>query len=89
MNQNIYIRKKIKELEANANFNLDDHYLECKNNLEMIYQEKTNSNLEKQHALQNQVPTLLISQNEITDKKKINDQLHHFYKTLVTETLKI
>ena len=31
---------KLQELETNANFNFDDHYLECKNNLEQIYQEK-------------------------------------------------
>ena len=36
------IEKKLKELEANANFNFDNHYLECKNNLEQIYQEKAN-----------------------------------------------
>ena len=36
------LEKKLKELEANANFNFDDHYLECKNKLEQIYQEKTN-----------------------------------------------
>ena len=68
--------KKLKELEVNVNFKFDDHYLECKNNLEQIYQEKANGikirskydwyefgeksskfflNLEKQHALQNQV----------------------------------
>ena len=29
--------KKLKQLEANANFNFDDHYLECKNNFEQIY----------------------------------------------------
>ena len=32
----------MKELEAKANFKFDDHYLECKNNLEQIYQEKAN-----------------------------------------------
>ena len=36
------LEKKIKQLEANANFNFDDHYLECKNNLEQISQEKAN-----------------------------------------------
>ena len=44
-------------------------------------------NLEKQHALQNQVQTLLCGQNEITDKNQINHQLHHFNKTLFTGTL--
>ena len=100
----------MKELEAKANFKFDDHYLECKNNLEQIYQEKANGikirskcdwyefgeksskfflNLEKQHALQNQVQTLLFGQNEITNKNQINHQLHHFYKTLFTEKLQI
>ena len=32
----------MKELEANAKFQFDDNYLECKNNLEQIYQEKAN-----------------------------------------------
>ena len=36
------LEKKLKQLEVNANFNFDDHYLECKNNLEQIYQEKAN-----------------------------------------------
>ena len=36
------LEKKLKQLEANGNFNFDDHYLECKNNLEQIYQEKAN-----------------------------------------------
>ena len=31
------LEKKLKQLEANANFNFDDHYFECKNNLEQIY----------------------------------------------------
>ena len=100
------LEKKLKELEANANFNFFHHYLECKNNLEQTYQEKANGiklrskcawyefgekssefllNLEKQHALQNQVRTLLFDQNEIRDKNQINHQLHHFYKTLFTE----
>ena len=35
-------------------------------------------NLEKQHALQNQVGTLLCVQKEMTDKNQINHQLHHF-----------
>ena len=46
-------------------------------------------NLEKQHALQNQVRTLLHGQNEITNKNQVNHQLHHFYKTLFTEKLQI
>ena len=44
-------------------------------------------NLEKQHALQNQVRTLLCSQNEVMDKSQISHQLHHFHKTLFTEKL--
>ena len=36
------LQKKLKQLEANANFNFDEHYLECKNNLEKIFQEKAN-----------------------------------------------
>ena len=46
-------------------------------------------NLEKQHALQNQVRTVVCGQNEIMDKNQINHQLHHFYKTLFTEKLQI
>ena len=100
----------MKELEANINFNSDDHYLEFKNKLHQIYQEKANGikvrskcdryvigeksskfflNLEKQHALQNQVRTLLFGQNEITDKNQINHRLHNIYKTLFTEKLQI
>ena len=36
------LEKKLKQLEANANFNFHDHYLECKNYLEQTYQEKAN-----------------------------------------------
>ena len=36
-------------------------------------------NLEKQHALQNQVQTLLWGQNEIMDKSQINYQLNYFF----------
>ena len=36
------LEKKLKQLEKNANFNFHNHYLECKNNLEQIYQEKAN-----------------------------------------------
>ena len=46
-------------------------------------------NLEKQHALQNHVQTLLCGKNEITDKNQINHQLHHFYIKLFTEKLQI
>ena len=88
----------------------NDHYLECKNKLEQVYQEKVNGikirskcnwyefgeksskfflNLEKWHALKNQVRSLLFGQNEITDNNQINSQLHHFYKTLFTEKLQI
>ena len=35
-------KKKSKHLEANANFNFDEHYLESKNNVIQIYQEKAN-----------------------------------------------
>ena len=31
-----------EQLEANAKFQFDDHYLKCKNNFEEIYQEKAN-----------------------------------------------
>ena len=37
------LEKKLKQSETNTNFNFDDHYLECKNNLQQIYQEKTNA----------------------------------------------
>ena len=30
------LEKKLKQLEANANFNFDEYYLECKNNLERM-----------------------------------------------------
>ena len=36
------LQKKLKQLEANSNFNFNEHYLECKNNLEKIFQEKAN-----------------------------------------------
>ena len=38
----LFQKKKLKQLEANANIHFDKHYLECKNNLEQIYQEKGN-----------------------------------------------
>ena len=31
------LEENLKQLEVNANFNFDDHYLEFKNNLEQIY----------------------------------------------------
>ena len=31
------LEKNLKQFEVNAKFNFDDHYLECKNNLEQIY----------------------------------------------------
>ena len=40
--KHLFQKKKSKQLEANANFHFDDHYLECKNNLEQINQEKAN-----------------------------------------------
>ena len=42
-------------------------------------------NLEKQHALLNQVRTLLCGEKEVTDKHKINQELERFYKNLFTE----
>ena len=42
-------------------------------------------NLEKQHALLNQVGTLLCGEKEVTDKHKINQELECFYKNLCTE----
>ena len=36
-----YFRKQIKTI-ANADFQFDNHYLECKNSLEQIYQGKAN-----------------------------------------------
>ena len=38
----VILENKLKQLVANANFQFDDHYLECKNNIEEIYQEKAN-----------------------------------------------
>ena len=34
------LEKKLKQLQANANFYLDEHYLECKNNIKQIYQKR-------------------------------------------------
>ena len=42
-------------------------------------------NLEKRHALLNQVRTLLCGEKEVTDKHKINQELECFYKNLFTE----
>ena len=36
----IILEQKLKQLEANAKFNFDDRYLECKNNLEHRYIKK-------------------------------------------------
>ena len=43
--------------------------------------------LEKQHALLNQVRTLFCGEKEVTDKHKINQKLQCFYKNLFTEKL--
>ena len=45
-------------------------------------------NLEKQHALLNQVQALLCSEKEVTDKYKINQELKCLYKNLLTEKSK-
>ena len=87
---------------------MDDNYLDYKNKLEQICNEKANGvkirskcewyefeekstkcflNLEKQHALLNQVRTLLCGEKEVTDKHKINQELEYFYKKLFTEKL--
>ena len=41
--------------------------------------------LKKQHALLNQVRTLLSGEKEVTDKYRINQELECFYKSLFTE----
>ena len=45
-------------------------------------------NLEKQHALLNQVRSLLCGEKEVTYKNEINQKLECFYKNLFTEKLK-
>ena len=42
-------------------------------------------NLEKQHALLNQVQTILCSENKVTDQDKINQELECFSKNIFTE----
>ena len=102
-NKTFILGNKLKLANANANLQFDDHYLECKNNVEHIYQEKANGinwyefgeksskfffNLDKQHALQNHVRALLCGQKESPDKNQINQQLHHFYQTLLQRNFK-
>ena len=41
--------------------------------------------LKKQHALLNQVRTLLSGEKEVTDKYRINQELECFYKSLFIE----
>ena len=93
-------------LEQNPYCIFDRNYLDYKNKLEQIYEEKANGvkikskwewykfgeksskffrNLEKQHALLNQVRTLLCGEKGITNKQKINQELECFYKNLFTE----
>ena len=45
-------------------------------------------NLEKQHALLNQVQTLFCGEKEVTDKNEINQELQCFHKNLFTGKLK-
>ena len=80
---------KLKELEQNLCCIFDRNYLDYKNKLEQIYEQKANGvkirsksewyefeekslkfflNIEKQHALLNQVRSLLCSEKEVTDK---------------------
>ena len=42
-------------------------------------------NLEKPHALLNQVRTVLCGEKEVTEKHRINQELEWFYKNLFTE----
>ena len=95
-----------KELEQIPDCIFDLNYLDNKNKLEQIYEEKANGvkirskcewyefgeksskfflNLEKKHALLNQVRTLHCCEKEVTDKHKINQELERFYKNLFTE----
>ena len=46
---------------------------------------KISLNLEKQHALLNQVQTILCSESEVTDQDKINQELDCFSKNIFTE----
>ena len=103
--ETVTVENKLKELEQNPDCIFDRHYLDCKNKLEQIYEEKANAvkirskcewyefgvksskfflNPEKQHALLNQVRTLLCGEKEVTDKQ-INQELECFYKILFTE----
>ena len=103
----VTLEDKLKELEQNPDCIFDCNYLDYKNKLEQLYEEKANNSgkmrskcewcefgeksskffldLEKQHALLNQVRTLLCGEKEVTDKHKINEGRDCFYKNLVTE----
>ena len=95
----VTLENDLKELEQNPECIFDLNYLEYKNKLEQIYEEKANGakirskcewyefgeksskfflNLEKQHALLNQVRTLLFGKKEVTDKHEINQELECF-----------
>ena len=91
------LENKLKQLEANANFQFDDHYLECKNNLEQIYQEKANGvkirskcdwyEFGEKSSMHCKTRFEL---SFVTKKKlRIKTKLHHFYKTLFTEKLQM
>ena len=104
--ETVTLENKLKELKQNPDCIFDRNYLDYKNKLEKIYEEKANGdkirskcewykfgeksskfflNLKKQHALLNQVRTLLCDEKEVTDKHKINQELECFYKNIFTE----
>ena len=74
---------------------MDDNYLDYKNKLEQICNEKANGVkirskcewYEFEEKAKNQVRTLLCGEKEVTDKHKINQELEYFYKKLFTEKL--
>ena len=44
-------------------------------------------NLEKSHAVQNQIRNILINSKEINDQKDINNELYFFYKNIFSKNI--
>ena len=93
-----------------TNFQTNEHYLECKQKLQNIYNKKVNDlrirskcnwyengekptkfflNLEKYHATQGCLRTVIVNKKELNDSQQINDGLYNFYQALLKEKLSL
>ena len=86
--------ENILNILANNSFVNNPEYTETNENIDKIYQEKTNGisiekffflNLEKSRAVQNQIRNILIDNIEINNQKDINNELYLYYQNLFNE----